>query len=86
MLTKQSSTGYHSGASVKADIFKEAFQHCTKQGLQFQPVSDKSKDGVPGFAFANAEVVFRCLSDGDRELSRPTPTPVPNVIFENRTR
>ena len=86
MITKQSSTGFHSGGSVKADIYREANEYCMKQGLQFQPVKENAKDGVPGYAFANAEVVFRCLVDGDREINRPTPTPMPNVIIENRNR
>lgn len=86
MITKQSSTGFHSGASVKADIYREANDFCIKQGLQFQPVKDNTKDGMPGYAFANAEVVFRCLVDGDREINRPTPIWMPNVIIENRSR
>ena len=86
MITKQSSTGFHSGASVKADIYREANEYCVKQGLQFQPVRENTKDGVPGYAFANAEVVFRCLVDGDREINRPNLTPIPNVIIENRNR
>ena len=86
MITKQSSTGFHSGASVKAEIYREANEFCVKQGLQFQPVRDNAKDGVPGYAFANAEVVYRCLVDGDREINRPTPMPLPNVIIENRNR
>lgn len=86
MITKSSSTGFHSGSSVKADIFREAYEFCSKQGLQLQPVKDNAKDGVPGFAFANAEVVFRCLSDGDKEINRPTPTTVPNIVIENRNR
>jgi hypothetical protein len=86
MISKQSSTGFHSGASVKADIYREANEFCIRKGLEFQPVKDYSKDGVPGYAFANAEVVFRCLVDGDTEISRPTPKPMPNVIIENRNR
>lgn len=86
MITKQSSTGFHSGASVKADLYREAYEFCMKKGLQFQPVKENSKDGVPGYAFANAEVVFRCLTENDMEINRPTPTPVPNIIIENRNR
>jgi hypothetical protein len=86
MISKQSSTGFHSGASVKADIYREANEFCVKKGLEFQPVKDYAKDGVPGFAFANAEIVFRCLSSGDTEINRPTPKPMPNVIIENRNR
>lgn len=84
MITKQSPTGFHSGGSVKADIFREANEYCVSQGLQFQPISNKSKDGIVGFAFANAEVTFRCLADGDSEIKRPVP--VPDVIIEKRFR
>jgi hypothetical protein len=86
MITKQSSTGFHSGGSVKADIYKEANEYCLQRGLQFQPVRDNSKDGVPGYAFANAELVFRCLTEGDKEINRPNMMPLPNVIIENRIR
>jgi hypothetical protein len=84
MITKQSSTGFHSGASVKADIYREANEFCDKKGLKFQPVSDRALDGVPGRAFANAEIIFRCLREGDIEINRPSPKPIPNVIIENR--
>jgi hypothetical protein len=86
MISKQSSTGFHSGGSVKADIYREANEFCIKKGLEFQPVKENSKDGVPGYAFANAEVVFRCLISGDAEINRPTLKPMPNVIIENRNR
>ena len=86
MITKQSTTGFHSGASVKAEIFREANEHCLKSGKQLQPVSDRQLDGVPGRSFANAELVYRCLSPADFQLYRPTPKPVPNVIIENRNK
>jgi hypothetical protein len=84
LITKQSSTGFHSAGSVKADIYREANEYCAGQGKQFQPVSDRGTDGQPGRSFANAEVTFRCLSAGDPELSRPVPRPAPDVVIENR--
>jgi hypothetical protein len=75
MITKQSSTGFHSGSSVKADIYREASQFCINKGQELQPVSDRSLDGVPGRAFANAEIIFRCLPRGDYEISRPVLVP-----------
>lgn len=86
MITKQSTTGFHSGASVKAEIYREANEYCVKTGKQLQPVSDRQVDGVPGKAFANAEITFRCLLQSDSELNRPTPKPAPNVIIENRNK
>jgi len=86
MITKQSSTGFHSGSSVKADIYREASEFCNRQGMQLQPVRESSKDGAPGYSFANAEIVFRCLSENDRDVNRPTLKPTPNLIIENRNR
>jgi hypothetical protein len=82
MISKQSSTGYHSAGSVKAEIFTEANTYCLGQGKSLQPVSDSGVDGVPGRSFANAELTFRCLVSGDSGLSRPTRTPVANVRIE----
>ncbi len=86
MITKQSSTGFHSAGSVKADIYREATAFCRGQGKQFQPVIESGTDGVPGRSFANAEVQFRCLSAGDYELSRPTAQPVANVRVQSDVR
>lgn len=85
MVTKQSSTGFHSGASVKAEIFPEAAVYCSKIGKDLQPVSDRIVDGVPGRSFASAELTFRCLAAGDPGLSRPTPKPYANVRIEQQT-
>ncbi len=84
MITKQSTTGFHSGASVKAEIYREANEYCLRVGKQLQPVSTGQIDGVPGRSFASAELSFRCLSQSDSELNRPTLKPVPNVVIENR--
>ena len=59
MISKQSSTGFHSAGSVKADIYREGYNYCVSQGKEFQPVSDRGVDGVPGRSYANAEIQFR---------------------------
>lgn len=85
MITKlDMGPGFHSGGSVKADIFREANEYCVSKGLQFQPISNRSDDKIIGFATRSAEVTFRCLADGDAEIKRPIP--VPDVIIENRMR
>jgi len=86
MISKQSSTGFHSAGSVKADIFQEGSAYCASQGKEFQPVNDHGVDGVPGRSFASAEVQFRCLSKGDPELRRPTARPVANIRIESDIR
>jgi hypothetical protein len=86
MITKQSSTGFHSAGSVKADIYSEGSAYCVSQGKEFQPVNDHGVDGVPGRSFASAEVQFRCLSKGDPELNRPTMKPIANIRIESDIR
>lgn len=85
MVTKQSSTGFHSASSVKAEIFPEAAAYCAKIGKEIQPVTEKGVDGVPGRSFASAELTFRCLAKGDSELRRPTLRPFANVRIEQET-
>src|ERR1017187_3895438 len=72
MISKQSATGFSSGGAVKADIYREGSAFCASNGKEFQPVSDRGVDGIPGRAFANSEVQFRCLDKSDPELGRRT--------------
>lgn len=84
MISGSSSTGFHSGGSVTADLYREAGAYCAAQGKKLVPVNQNSRDGVPGRAFANAELQFRCLTAGDPELQRPRMEPVPNVRIESK--
>ena len=86
MISKQSSTGFHSAGSVKADIYQEGFAYCAGKDKEFQPVNERGVDGIPGRSFASAEIQFRCLSKGDPELSRPTMKPIANIRIENDIR
>lgn len=56
------------GASVKADVLREANEYCIKQGKKLQPIS--SRQAERGLAPANAEVQFMCLALGDSDLQR----------------
>lgn len=86
MVAKQSSTGFHSGASVTADLYREAGEYCAGMGKRILPVNVAAVDGVPGRSFANSNLEFRCLYEGDPELRRPNMTPVPNVRIETISR
>ena len=86
MISKQSSTGFHSAGSVKADIYQEGFAYCAAKDKEFQPVNERGVDGIPGRSFASAEVHFRCLSKGDPELNRPTLKPEANIRIDSDIR
>lgn len=85
MLSGTGAWSWSSGAALKGDLFREADAFCRSQGKQLMPVNTASNDG--SFSqFAQAELQFRCLAEGDPELARPNLQPVPNVRIENRTK
>jgi hypothetical protein len=74
MLSKPGGFFTFSGGSVKADIYREANAFCAQQGKAFMPVTARAINSGPGTP-AEAEIEFRCLSQNDPGLQRPTPTP-----------
>jgi hypothetical protein len=59
-----------SGASVEADLYREAGAFCSQQGKQVQSLNAKDSDA--GIAqYASAEIRFRCLAAGDPALKSP---------------
>lgn len=59
MASKFGSMVTWSGGEVKADLYKEASQFCSKSGKQVVPLSSNSTDS--GLAtYASAEIQFRC--------------------------
>jgi hypothetical protein len=54
------SLNYH-GAKVKAQLYGEAAEFCTKQGKRVQPVGDSATDAALYSNYASAEVKFRCV-------------------------
>ena len=85
MLSSTGAWSWSSGGALKGDLFREADALCKSQGKQLMPVNTASRDG--SFSqFAQAEIQFRCLAEGDPELARPALEAVPNVRIENRTK
>jgi hypothetical protein len=84
MVGKQGWTSLQAVTQIKADAFQEATKFCTSQGKFIQPVSTHETPGVPAVSPPSAEINFRCLAQGDKDLSRPTLTKVPDIVIENR--
>ena len=83
MMSGTAPWSWSSGASIKADLFREANTFCVQQGRQLMPVSTDGNNA--SFSqFAQAEIEFRCLKEGDPELQRPNLEPAPNVRIDNR--
>ena len=55
--------------------YEEANKHCSKQGKELMSVRfNQSQQRVSGIPTSNYDLEFRCLSKGDPDLFRPTPT------------
>lgn len=70
-----------SGGEVKAQLYRDANEFCQSRGKSLMPVSSSSRDSAP-YKYANAELQFRCLAEGDPDLGRPTMQSRPDVVIE----
>jgi len=60
MISKSEWGIEHTGATVKADVLKEASAFCMKQQKDLEVVKTSQQDMVPFKSEAQAEVEFRC--------------------------
>jgi len=60
MISKSEWGIQHTGATVKADVLKEASAFCMKQQKDLEVVNTSQQDMVPFKSEAQAEVEFRC--------------------------
>lgn len=74
-----------SGGEVKAELYRETNEFCLRQNKQLMPVNESSRDSAP-YHYANAEIQFRCLAEGDPQLQRPTMERAPDVKIDMRSR
>jgi len=84
-MIANSEWGFTSGGVQKAKVMKEASDYCNSIGKQMIPISTSQNDVAWGKT-PSAEVQFRCLSQGDPELKRPTLEPIPATVIENRSK
>ena len=76
-----SNTRIGADATMKAELYKAAAASCAAQNKIFEPVSTNYVNlviGRPG----SSELTFRCLLEGDPELTRPIMKPVANTSIE----
>jgi hypothetical protein len=72
-----------SASSIQADLYAEANTFCESKGMELQPISEQGVEGITFVRESSAQIKFRCLKNGDSELSRPTMKPVANVRIES---
>jgi hypothetical protein len=83
-MIANSEWGFTSGSVQKAKVMQEASEYCRSIGKQMLPISTSQNDVSFGKTPA-AEVQFRCLSQCDSELQRPSLQP-PTTVIENRSK
>lgn len=80
-MIANSEWGFTSGGVQKAKVMKEASDYCNSIGKHMLPISTSQNDVALGKTPA-AEAQFRCLSNSDPELQRPTLGPIPPTVIE----
>lgn len=61
LLSKQAATGFAGAASLKAELLREADQHCAGQGKDLEVISAAENSGPYVFGhYPKAEVQFKC--------------------------
>ena len=58
-----------SGSAVKARLFEEGSKYCKERGRVMSAVNSSAKDSMP-YAYASAEVQFRCLPPNEPRLAK----------------
>jgi hypothetical protein len=70
-----------SGATLKADAFREGSKFCASKGKELQVVNTSQRDMSFG-RDPNAEIQFMCLDSQDSELTRPKLKKEADTIIE----
>lgn len=84
MMADTGAWSWSSGAALKANLYKEADEFCRVKGKEMMPVSSRQNNANMSGTFAHAELQFRCLSQGDPELKRPTMEAAPDIVIQSR--
>ena len=71
MLARNGGVLATSGGIIKAELYREAYSFCMQKRKELMPVTESSND-YSAFQYASAEIQFRCLSENDPDLKRPT--------------
>lgn len=84
LMTKTGFAAFGSAGSLKAEVYKEAYAFCQKEGKEFQPIRERAVEHVMDRNDASAEVQFRCLPKDDPEFQRPNLERSPDVVIRNK--
>ena len=68
MMTDTGAWSWSSGAGLKAGLYKDANKFCADKSKVMLPLRSRQQDGSFN-NFGNAELQFKCLPEGDPELT-----------------
>lgn len=78
---------YHdySSTGAKAMAYKEANEYCNSMGKQIMTIrNSQGHQRVSGIPTSHFDLEFRCLSEGDPDLYRPTMENEADITIEHR--
>ena len=87
--------GFRDAGGTKADLLQEIAQFCSEKGLEPEPTSIETVDGVLGRRCASATIEFRCVTSAgadfmpsgqkpDRDINRSPNNPTNSGQFGNK--
>jgi hypothetical protein len=82
MAYKQGGSAFVGTAPLKIEAMRAATKHCESLKKIFVVVSTNEINGGAFGKYPGAEVHFRCLKEGDRDLNRPTLEPVSSTTIK----
>jgi len=81
MVTAQKHNFAGGLSSAQSNALEQANAKCAEEGKQLIVTNTTTDFDRPMYTFG---ITFRCLSQGDRDLTRPTYQQSPDVVIENR--
>jgi hypothetical protein len=83
-ITTEASFGKGGISAAKRIAYKEAWDECSKHGLEVFVLNERTIGTTFTDGMAKAELTFRCLRPDDPEFKRQRYEKTPDIIIENR--
>lgn len=75
--------GFRDAASARQSAFESGAKKCASMGKKFLLTNENVANTRMGID-TTVSIIFRCLSENDRDYSRPDYQKSPDLIIENR--
>lgn len=83
-IQREGGAGAVGTAPLRMEAIEDANAHCEKMGKKAVVVS-MNENPTNGWNYPSADVQFRCLTDGDADMHRPTLEKAPQTTIQVKT-